>query len=115
MKILFLFSVMAMVIAGCTQPSAEAPSSRLVTRKKASVSFPALLSIDSVVYKNIQQTCAERWDLKDMKMDTFTVRSARDEFVVECDGIVEGELYHCMIRANSVGKWINDGRVKKNP
>jgi hypothetical protein len=115
MKILFLSVVMAIVIAGCTRPPAEAPSSRSVTRKKASVSFPAFPSIDSVVYNNMQQTCAEYWDLDNMKMDTFTVRPEGDEFLVECDGIVEGELYHCVIRANFVGKAINTGRTKTIP
>ncbi len=77
--------------------------------------FPDLPAIDLAVYKNIKKTCLRRWDMKKMKMDTFNVRPERNEYVVDCDGIFEGELYSCVIRANSEGKWINDGRGKRNP
>ncbi len=73
--------------------------------------FPDLPTIDSEVYKNIQQTCTERWDLENMKMDTFSVRLDRDEYLVGCDGVVEGELYRCWIRTDSEGKMLKAGRA----
>jgi len=106
---------MLLIVAGCSQPSTETPLSPPETSKTVSVKFPDLPELDDTVYKNIRQTCAERWNLKNMKIDTFKVRSDRDEFVIECDETAEGTLYRCVIRATSEGKWINDGRSKKNP
>ena len=107
--------MLVLVLVGC----ADSDSNKLagpppVIQPKLTVSFPEMSSIDSSVYKNIQKTCSERWNLKKMKMDTFNVRPDQDEFVVECDRIEEGKLYRWVIRANSEGKWINDGRAKKN-
>ena len=115
MKTLSLLLVTELAMVGCSRSQMDTPSSPPEILKKASVLFPDTPSIDDAVYENIQQTCTERWNLEKMKMATFAVRPDRGEFVVECDGTVDGELYHCVIRANSEGGWINDGRTKKNP
>ena len=39
----------------------------------------------------------------------------RDGYLIKCDGIEDDELYHFVIRVDSNGNWINDGRTKKTP
>jgi len=72
--------------------------------------FPEIENIDLQVYKEIQKTCEAYWDLENMIDSTFEIISDGDEFSVHCDGNLSGELYHFVIRTDSDGKWINDGR-----
>ena len=107
--------MMASLLAGGSPSHSNLPPSTSIPCRTASAIFPELPSIDRTVYEQIQKTCSERWQLDKMKMDTFNVRPDRDEYVVECEEIVDGELYRCVIRVNSAGEWINDGRGKKTP
>ncbi len=77
--------------------------------------IPYLLALPDPPRENIRKTCRHRWQVQDMKLNTFQVRPDRNEYVVECDGIIDGELYHCVIRTDSTGNWINDGRTRKTP
>jgi len=72
--------------------------------------FPIIENIDSQVYEEIKKTCKSYWDLNNMIDSTFEVISDADEYSIHCDGILEGHLYHFVIRTDSDGKWINDGR-----
>lgn len=72
--------------------------------------FPVIEYIDSLVYEEIKQTCEKYWDLNNMIDSTFEIISDADEFSVHCDGLIENQLYHFVIRTDSKGKWINDGR-----
>jgi hypothetical protein len=73
-------------------------------------SFPSTEKIEPQVYEEIKKTCATYWDLDKMIDSTFEIISDGDEFSVHCDGILDGQLYHFVIRTDSDGKWINDGR-----
>lgn len=115
MKTISLPLMMASLLAGCSNEGQEAISSAPSHAKETTSVFPDMPSIDNTVYENIKKTCAQCWQLEKMKMDTFKVVPQGDEYVVECDGIVDGELYRSVIRANASGQWINDGRAKKNP
>lgn len=72
--------------------------------------FPEIESIDSQVYEEIKKTCESYWDLNNMIDSTFEIIIDADEFTVHCDGILDGQLYHFVIRTDSDGEWINDGR-----
>jgi len=72
--------------------------------------FPIIENIDSKVYEEIKKTCETYWVLNNMIDSTFEIISDADEFSVHCDGIMDGQLYHFVIRTDSDGKWINDGR-----
>jgi hypothetical protein len=72
--------------------------------------FPSIENIDKHVYDKIKKTCVTYWDLKSMIDTTFEIISNGDELSVNCDGIIDGQLYHFVIRTDSAGKWINDGR-----
>ena len=113
--IFVLATTVALLTAGCAVQSQEAaPATPSQTGEGLSV-FPDVPSIDRTVYDNIKQTCGERWQLDKMKMDTFELIPDRDGYVVKCDGIEDDELYHYVIRVDTNGNWINDGRTKKTP
>lgn len=72
--------------------------------------FPSIENIDTQVYDEIKKTCETCWDLNIMIDTTFEIISEGDEFSVHCDGNLDGQLYHFVIRTDKYGKWINDGR-----
>jgi hypothetical protein len=72
--------------------------------------FPSIENIDAQVYEEIKKTCDTYWDLNNMIDTTFEIISDADEYSVHCDGIIEGKLYHFVIRVDKFGKWINSGR-----
>lgn len=72
--------------------------------------FPSIENIDTQVYDEIKKTCETYWDLNSMIDTTFEIISDGDEFSIHCDGIIDGQLYHFVIRTDKHGKWINDGR-----
>jgi len=122
---LFLPMLMILSFAGClpdqptplTPPPDFTPHSPLSGQKESmtAAAFPDMPSLDVTVYSNIKETCRERWQIEMMKMDTFKVVPDRDAYLVECEGVEDGELYSCTIRVDRNGKWINDGRIKKTP
>ena len=115
MKTMAAFLMVAILFAGCAPSPSNAPSSTPVDRIKTFATFPALPSIDNTVYAQIKKTCGARWQLENMKMETFTVAPDRDEYLVKCDGVVDGDIYRCTIRVDGDGNWINDGRTKNTP
>jgi nitrous oxide reductase accessory protein NosL len=114
-QIVMLALAIALLTAGCAPRNQNATPATPAQAQDSRSTFPSLPLVDRTVYKNIQQTCAERWTLENMKMDTFTVSPDRDDYLVTCEGVEDGELYHCTIRVDGNGKWINDGRIKKTP
>lgn len=115
MRALALVVMLLLVVAGCAPTPGEEPCAPPGASDTPFVLFPALPGIDPSAYENIRQTCAERWSMEDMQMETFSVRPDRDEYLVECDGLVEGELYRLVLRVDSQGEWINDGRRDRPP
>ncbi len=115
MKIMSVLIMIAILFAGCARSPNNAPSSTPAHPIKTFAEFPALPSIDNTVYAQIKKTCGVRWQLENMKMDTFTVVPDRDKYLVKCDGVEDGEIYRCTIRVDGDGNWINDGRTKKTP
>lgn len=80
--------------------------------KETEFKFPNLKYLDSDVYVEIKKTCEAHWDLSNMIDSTFEVIPDRDEYSVLCDGFIDNILYHCWIRVDKYGQWINDGREK---
>ena len=115
MKTMSLLLMIAILFAGCARSPNNTPSSTSADAIQTVVEFPVLPSIDNAVYTQIKKTCGERWQLENMNMDTFTVVPDRGEYLVKCDGVVDGEIYHCTIRVDGDGNWINDGRTKNTP
>jgi len=72
--------------------------------------FTSSENIDSKVYEQIKNTCETYWDLENMIDSTFEIISDGDEYSVHCDGMLDGKLYHFVIRMDSNGNWINNGR-----
>ena len=72
--------------------------------------FPSIENINTEVYNEIKKTCETYWDLNIMIDTTFEIIGDGDEFSVHCDGIIDGQFYHFVIRTDKYGKWINDGR-----
>jgi hypothetical protein len=72
--------------------------------------FPEIAYIDSTIYEVIKVTCDKYWDLNKMIDSTFKVLVEGDEYVIQCDGYVDNQLYLFVIRVDKNGKWINDGR-----
>jgi hypothetical protein len=113
--IIMLVATVTLLTASCAdQIQDETPATPSQAGKALSI-FPDLPSVDKTVYDNIKKTCGERWQLERMNMDTFEVIPEEDGYLVKCDGIEGGELYHYVIRVDSNGNWINDGRTKKTP
>ena len=113
--IIILVTAVTLLTAGCAVQTQDAtPATPSQTGEAASI-FPNLPLVDKTVYDNIKKTCGERWQLEKMKMDTFEVIPDRDGYLVKCDGIEDDELYHFVIRVDSNGNWINDGRTKQTP
>lgn len=79
--------------------------------RKEGFNFPPIDSIDSQVYNQIKSTCETYWDLDTMIASTFQIIKDGDEYSVECDGYIDAQLYHFVIRTNQNGNWINDGRT----
>jgi hypothetical protein len=75
--------------------------------------FPKTDTLDAQVYNQIKITCEIYWDLSKMIDSTFEIIKDGDEYIIQCDGIIEGQLYRFVIRVDKNGKWINDGRSKK--
>ena len=113
--IITLVTTVTLLTAGCVDQTQDATPATPSQAGEALSKFPALPSVDKTVYDNIKKTCGERWQLEKMKMDTFEVILDKDGYLVKCDGIEGGELYHYVIRVDSNGNWINDGRTKKTP
>ena len=83
------------------------------SEKQTDFHFPELEHIDSNVYNEIKLTCEEYWDLSTMIDTTFEIYPEGLEYAVHCDGYIDSSLYHFVIRVDEYGKWINDGRTKK--
>ena len=81
--------------------------------KQSDFSFPDINNIDIEIYNEIKNTCEAYWDLSNMIDDTFEITIDGDEYVVNCDGLLDNELYLFSIRVDENGNWINDGRVIK--
>ncbi len=81
--------------------------------EKASFTFPEITNIDSSVYDEIKITCKKCWDLDKMIDSTFEIRVAGDEYVIQCEGYSENQIYIFWIRVDSNGKWINNGMQQK--
>ena len=81
--------------------------------KQTEFIFPDLPHIDLEVYNEIKKTCESHWDLSQMLDSTFEVYPEGNEYAVHCDGYIGNTLYHFVIRVDEYGKWINDGRTKK--
>jgi hypothetical protein len=77
--------------------------------------FPIIEWIDSTIYNEIKQTCRVYWDLNKMIDATFEIIKGETEYSIQCDGYVEGKLFHFVIITDENGKWINDGRSISNP
>jgi hypothetical protein len=77
---------------------------------KQEFNFPEIDYIDLPVYNEIKRTCETYWDLSHMIDSTFKIIEDRNEYLVECDGYLKGQLIHFVIRTDENGKWINDGR-----
>jgi hypothetical protein len=75
--------------------------------------FPKIDNVDSIVYNEIKKTCETYWDLSKMIATTFEVVKEGEEYVIQCDGYLDGQLYRFVIRVDKNGKWINDGRSIK--
>lgn len=101
--------------AGRRGPEPPAPPEPPEPAAPPAAAFPDLPAMDPAVYARIRRTCRRRWRLENMKMETFRVRSARDGYLVECDGTVDGELCRCAIRVDAAGEWVNDGMERKRP
>lgn len=71
--------------------------------------FPEISFLDPPVYDEIKLTCEEYWDLSQMNDNSFEVKADGDEYSVNCEGNINGELYQFVIRVDSMGKWINSG------
>jgi len=116
MRILFTVLWLTVLLsAGCAPKSAQVPVQQSSTRVDPNPGIPQMIAMPDPPRENIRRTCSERWPIEKMNMKTFHVKPDRDEFVVQCDGLFDGELYRCVIRTDSQGHWINDGRTKKNP
>ena len=114
--ILTLFLVTSVLfLSGCQAQNQKEEKATIPKTAEKVFQFPPAWSIDSGVYKNIRQTCGKYWQLQNMHPDTFKIVRYKDEYAVHCDGFIEGELYHCVIRVDANGNWINHGRSKKNP
>jgi hypothetical protein len=81
--------------------------------KNSKFNFPEITNIDSSVYNEIKKTCEKYWDLDKMIDTTFKIIAEGDEYVVQCEGYLDGKLYLFIIRVDKNGKWINDGRSPK--
>ena len=116
MKTLIIITVaMLSITSGCGPNPRGLGTSSPSEPSIAPPDIPQLLAMPNPPRENIRRTCRERWVIKNMNMKTFSVRPDRDEFVIQCDGIIDGELRQCVIRTDSNGNWINDGNTKKNP
>ncbi len=113
--IIMLAATVSLLTAGCADQTQDAMPATPSQTGKALSTFPDLPSVDDTVYDNIKKTCGERWQLEKMKMDTFEVIPDKDGYLVKCNGYENNQLYHFVIRVDSNGNWINDGRTKKTP
>jgi hypothetical protein len=110
---IMIVGLVAVLAIGCAKQASGPAFGKLpAPSKHATPDFPEMLAMPDPPRENIRQTCRERWPIGNMNLKTFHVRPDRDEFVVQCDGTFDGELYRCVIRTDKNGHWINDGRTK---
>lgn len=81
--------------------------------KNSVFNFPEITNIDSSVYNEIKLTCEKYWDLDKMIDSTFEIKAEGDEYIIQCEGYLDNQLYVFVIRVDKNGRWINDGRSLK--
>jgi hypothetical protein len=73
--------------------------------------FPEIENIGTSIYDEIKKTCETYWDLSRMFDTTFEIINNSNEYLINCEGKIDGVLYQFFIRVDKYGKWINDGRL----
>ncbi|HAH26273.1 MAG TPA: hypothetical protein DCL77_21325 [Prolixibacteraceae bacterium] len=72
--------------------------------------FPVNQTIDAGLYAEIKKTCQSHWDMNQMIDTSFRVEKDGLEYVIRCDGYLNGGYYNFEILADENGKWISDSQ-----
>jgi hypothetical protein len=116
LKVRLVVIALGLIVVGCADSNSDMIPSVSAPPRNTTVTFPDPPTIDSTVYKTIQQTCKERWDLANMNMATLNIRQdTHGDYIITCDGYSGSDLYRFEIRTTFEGIWVNDIRGKKNP
>lgn len=113
MRILKTTLIFAIIIVGF---SFLCLSCKAPVKSSEEFQFPKIDWIDLAAYNQIKETCRTYWDLNNMIADAFEIKKKeRIGYVIDCDGYLEGKLYHFGILVDKNGKWLNGWYTLKSP
>ena len=73
--------------------------------------FPVIATIDLTVYAEIQKTSAAHWDLSQMIETTYKVEKNGVEYLIQCDGNLNGGYYNFTLITDENGQWESDSKL----
>lgn len=76
----------------------------------AQFTFPVNQTIDASLYAEMKKTCQAHWDLNQMIDTSFRVVKDGVEYLIHCDGYLNGGYYTFEIITDENGIWISDSQ-----